>query len=345
MIVDDQFLPWLAGLFEGEASFMRGAPSRPTHPIIAITMTDEDVITRVANIFNHSYTRCNPKKADWNASYKFTLKGLPAVQLMQQLHPLMGKRRQQQIDRALEGYAFKSNTAITAPKLTEDQVREIKKRLKTGETAKSIAQDFPITHYTVWGISEGKTWKHVTLESEAATAIEDIKNPGYVWTEQSRFHWLVGLLEGEGSFMSGTPSEPNRPRIIIAMTDEDVVARAADICNVSYRKLASRNANHKDVFRTMVRGRQAVELLKQIYPLMGIRRQAQIRSVIDSYSETPTNRGENTKSAKLTDAQAREIKIRLANGERIPAVAAAFNVSLSIIREIKYGRTWKHIKL
>lgn len=345
MDIDPHTLPWLAGLFEGEASFMRGTPSCPTKPLITITMTDEDVIARVANIFNHSYTPYNPHKTGWNITYKVTLKGASAVSVMRQLRPLMGKRRQQQIDRALEGFVCKSNTTITTPKLSEDQVREIKRRLKTGETARSIAKDFPVTHFTIWGISEGKTWKHVTLEPLPENLLPS-KNEilDYTWTEETRFSWLIGLLEAEGSFMPGTPSEPNRPRIVVAMTDEDIVARAAEICGVKYCKLSPRSEKHKDVYRVMVRGYQAIELLKRVYPLMGIRRQKQIKRVIDSYKGTTSNQGESNPSAKITEAQAREIKIRLANNEKISDIATALNISLSIIREIKYGRTWKHLK-
>jgi hypothetical protein len=41
-------LHWLAGLLEGEGSFLKGPPSAPRHPILALQMTDEDVVARVA---------------------------------------------------------------------------------------------------------------------------------------------------------------------------------------------------------------------------------------------------------------------------------------------------------
>ena len=54
MIARDLY--WLAGLLEGEGSFMRGPPSRPNMPAIAIQMTDEDVIQRVAQLWAVCYT-------------------------------------------------------------------------------------------------------------------------------------------------------------------------------------------------------------------------------------------------------------------------------------------------
>ncbi len=52
--------------------------------------------------------------------------------------------------------------------------------------------------------------------------------------ERDEFFWLVGLLEGEGSFMPGPPSEATRPRISIQMTDENVIRRVARIFGKKY---------------------------------------------------------------------------------------------------------------
>lgn len=41
-------LLWLAGLLEGEGSLIPGPPSYPNSPIIAIQMTDEDVVAKAA---------------------------------------------------------------------------------------------------------------------------------------------------------------------------------------------------------------------------------------------------------------------------------------------------------
>lgn len=47
--------------------------------------------------------------------------------------------------------------------------------------------------------------------------------------------------------------------------------------------------------------------------------------------------------AKLTEPQVREIKRRLANGERGRHLAAEFGVHESIVSEIKSGRRWRHV--
>ncbi len=45
--------------------------------------------------------------------------------------------------------------------LDEGKVKQIKIRLRNGETAKSIAQDFNVAKNTIFAIKQNRTWKHV----------------------------------------------------------------------------------------------------------------------------------------------------------------------------------------
>lgn len=102
--MDSLDLYWLAGLLEGEGSFCKGPPSRPNSIQISLQMTDEDVVARVATLFGVAYARSLPKKRKWKVIYRTVLRGYPAFLLMQKLRPLMGQRRQGQIDAALGSY-------------------------------------------------------------------------------------------------------------------------------------------------------------------------------------------------------------------------------------------------
>jgi hypothetical protein len=53
---------------------------------------------------------------------------------------------------------------VWCSKLTEDDVKEIKKCLERGETHRSIAKKFGVTHRRVGDIARGKSWKHVGKE-------------------------------------------------------------------------------------------------------------------------------------------------------------------------------------
>lgn len=46
-------------------------------------------------------------------------------------------------------------------KLTEADVREIKKRLRAGETREAIATDYPVSNSQIGSIKRGETWKHI----------------------------------------------------------------------------------------------------------------------------------------------------------------------------------------
>lgn len=47
--------------------------------------------------------------------------------------------------------------------------------------------------------------------------------------------------------------------------------------------------------------------------------------------------------AKLTENQVREIRAMLANGDTNPSIAAAFEVTPSLIRHIRSGKLWKGV--
>jgi len=53
--MDEQDLYWLAGLLEGEGSFLKPAPCEPKHPRVALCMTDFDIVMRAANLFGVNY--------------------------------------------------------------------------------------------------------------------------------------------------------------------------------------------------------------------------------------------------------------------------------------------------
>lgn len=92
---------WLAGLFEGEASFLRPAPSSPHCPVIRLQMCDRDVVHRVAGLIcraAYQVKRCRPGH---RPSFVTSIKGRPAIDLMLDLAPLLSEARRAQIRRSL----------------------------------------------------------------------------------------------------------------------------------------------------------------------------------------------------------------------------------------------------
>jgi hypothetical protein len=151
--------------------------------------------------------------------------------------------------------------------------------------------------------------------------------------------WLAGLLEGEGSFIPGPPSKPNLPLLVMTMTDEDVVAKAADILGVNYQKLKPKRykgTNWKNPFLIQIRGKRAVSWMLTLYPLMGLRRQTQIKKAVNSY---------NIKHRKLNPAKVKDIKRRLKEGVKVVDLAKKYRVHHTHISKIKHGKSWTEVHI
>lgn len=138
-------LAWLAGLLEGEGSFLKGSPSKPNRPRVSLQMTDADVVNRAAALMGagvgRKYDRRNP---NWKPIYQVVLSGGRSVDLMKRLRPHMGQRRQQQIDEAMACFEDRSN------RLTDHKVRDIREAARVkGVTQGEVATRFGVARETV----------------------------------------------------------------------------------------------------------------------------------------------------------------------------------------------------
>jgi hypothetical protein len=156
-------LHWLAGLLEGEGTFMTGPPSSPGLPVIAVNMTDEDVMARLGRIFERKVQVVRPRNVRWRTSYQVRVNGRDAVRWMSLLKPLMGSRRQAQIDRALASYAPRP-VAL----LTDAAARAALEALRSGDAVKVVADRFGVSIWCIYDLRLGRTFKHLDRERAAA---------------------------------------------------------------------------------------------------------------------------------------------------------------------------------
>jgi hypothetical protein len=150
---------------------------------------------------------------------------------------------------------------------------------------------------------------------------------------ETELYWLAGLLEGEGSFMSGPPSDPNGVRIALAMADVDIVARVAALWGVRYHEVQrnrSKQMGWRPCFHVHLRGKRAVELMKCLLPLMGQRRQSQIRRALASYNPYARR--------KLNPEHIAQIRVQLAEGRKHGDIAKQNGVDRSTISHINAGK-------
>lgn len=98
-------LAWLAGLLEGEGYFGTirnhvGGKVYP-YPRVGVTMTDRDVIARVAALWSVKVNVVRPYGVSKKTSYRVQIIGRRAAEMMLLLYAMMGTRRRAQIDGAL----------------------------------------------------------------------------------------------------------------------------------------------------------------------------------------------------------------------------------------------------
>ena len=75
-------------------------------------------------------------------------------------HLRFATRKENQADRLLHGTTVRGEQVHSA-KLTADQASEIKRRIKRGESAQSIAANYPVSEASVRDIRRGSTWAWV----------------------------------------------------------------------------------------------------------------------------------------------------------------------------------------
>jgi hypothetical protein len=150
-------LHWLAGLLEGEGSFLSGPPSSPHLPSLQVVMADEDVMLRVGRLLGRRVYRIKPRRSHWQMTFTVRMKGLRAVEWMQRLRPLMGERRRAQIDRAIGSYKSRSGQL-----LDDDQVRRALVDLASGRSVREVAEKFGVSQWCIYDLRLGRTHKHVS---------------------------------------------------------------------------------------------------------------------------------------------------------------------------------------
>src|SRR5882762_4363556 len=94
---------WIAGLLEGEGSFIAGR-ARSSYPVIKVEMCEQEVIERAAGLLDTSVWFVAPGTEGWRPTYVAQIAGHRAAEWMRDLRPYMGLRRTAAIDAALAAY-------------------------------------------------------------------------------------------------------------------------------------------------------------------------------------------------------------------------------------------------
>lgn len=102
----------------------------------------------------------------------------------------------------------------------------------------------------------------------------------------SDLYWLSGLLEGEGCFRYVANSGYVYPKVILKMTDLDVVEKAAGFLGSKIHKdYLKPTENHKQAYVTTLTGAKAAGWMMTLYSLMGDRRRSKIYQILSKWKE------------------------------------------------------------
>lgn len=124
--------------------------------------------------------------------------------------------------------------------------------------------------------------------TEAAAPGRDPGARGFESRLSPQEYWLAGLLEGEGAFM--VTKQGQQPRLVVSMTDEDVIARVAEMWGTAVVPLKPQKAHHKPAFKASIYGRRALEWMLRLRPLLGERRRARIDEIQAAWVDRPVRR-------------------------------------------------------
>jgi hypothetical protein len=119
--------------------------------------------------------------------------------------------------------------------------------------------------------------------------------------------WLAGLLEGEGYFQITKPRHHHPTQVVIrlAMTDKDVVEKAAKLLNNVPINEKAKTTERKTIYAISLTKRDEVEkVLLQILPYMGSRRTQKINECLEVIEErrlvlSETRKEQQSKAAKI----------------------------------------------
>jgi hypothetical protein len=153
-------LHWLAGLLEGEGTFLAGPPSAPRSPVIQFWMTDRDVVERAGALLDSAVMPHAPRRAHWKTTYAVRLCGPRAVVWMRRLWPLMGTRRRAQIDRAIASYGPDPRRVMD-----DEGAAAALLALAGGESIKAVAERFGTSIWSMYDLRSGRTYAHLPRSS------------------------------------------------------------------------------------------------------------------------------------------------------------------------------------
>lgn len=238
-------------------------------------MTDQDVVERVAALISRAVVGIRTRRAHHKTPYVTTIKGAPALALMRAVYPHMGTLRRHQIERVIaswQGHRARWQRPAAACSAS-DCPRPVSRR---GLCAR---------HYDRWrkASHRGGSTDFGPLEP-AGPLFAATTDAGELNATRSEA-WLVGLLEGEGTFSVNRCSpRSSYPVLGLQMCDETIVARVARLIGAPgvWRREPQREG-WSPTYVAAITGHRAATWMRRLRDSMGVRRRAAIDAALAQY--------------------------------------------------------------
>lgn len=273
-VVEHNDLHWLAGLLEGEGTFLAGPPSAPETVIVRVAMTDRDVVERAGRLLERAVVPLRARQPHHRQAFGVTVRGTAAASLMSSLRPLLGLARNVQIDTVLARWGHgRKRWSSAGPCAAE------------GCALTARIRGLCDRHYDRWYKASRRDAKPGVAPRDLTRAeILDYAPQLAGCSDECEVQWLAGLLEGEGSFGVAVTNGRAYPTITLQMCDQDVVERAARMLGApSVLRSAPRNDRWSALFAARLTGDAAASWMRRLRPLMGARRTAAIDRALAAY--------------------------------------------------------------
>jgi len=235
-------------------------------------MTDCDVVERVGALLERAVVRLRPRKSHYKRPFATTIKGAPAVALMNAVRPFLGESRRAQIERAVASWhGRRARWSRASPHC-----------LVKGCARPGSRRGLCRRHYDRWwkarrrGVVPGFAPVDAPVRDFGPSSIAGC-------SENCELAWLVGLLEGEGTFTVTGVRGPMYPVVAVKMCDEDVIQRVARMFGATVYRLEPEHEAWSPVYATKIGGHRAAEWMRRLRPFMGQRRTAAIDAALGAY--------------------------------------------------------------
>jgi len=142
-------------------------------------------------------------------------------------------------------------------------------------------------------------------------------------------YWLAGILEGEGCFLLSISGRRYTPIISVHMTDEDIINRVSKLWDRKYVFQKRQKEHYKDTYITKLKGKDAIELMKLIYPIMGKRRCEKIDNIIIKHENRPIKIIRN----KMSISEVYTARKMIKDGSSLRSTSKLFGVCHEALRQ------------